>query len=257
MCELLGVSSNKQLNITDYLKTFYSHSTKHPNGWGIVLLDEMDNTIKKEAIKAEESLFLNDKLSKKILSSRCIAHIRRATIGHVDINNTHPFEKTDMSGRKWILAHNGTIFDGAQLKGYTYKQVGTSDSERLLLYIVDEINKQRLRESFSLAGVQRIKVVENVINQLAENNKLNLLIYDEEYLYVHKNEEKSLYQKKVEGGVVFSTVPLDEDKWDDVAENRLLVYKDGNLIYEGIEHNFTYVEDEEQMRLLFLAYSEL
>lgn len=45
-----------------------------------------------------------------IKTSKCIAHIRRATIGDVDIKNTHPFSKNDNSGRRWVLAHNGTMY---------------------------------------------------------------------------------------------------------------------------------------------------
>ena len=38
MCELLGISSEKEELVNEYLKTFYSHSDKHPHGWGLAYL---------------------------------------------------------------------------------------------------------------------------------------------------------------------------------------------------------------------------
>ncbi|HBZ02824.1 MAG TPA: hypothetical protein DEO83_03330, partial [Lachnospiraceae bacterium] len=50
---------------------------------------------------------------------------------------------------------------------------------------------------------------------------------------------------------------LSEDGWEELPQNQLLVYKNGELIYEGEKHEFTYVHDEEKMKLMFLEYSGL
>ena len=93
--------------------------------------------------------------------------------------------------------------------------------------------------------------------KLAPENKLNLLITDGEYLYVHKNEVKTLYRKRSECSYIFATVPLDDDNWEEVPGNRLFVYKDGINIYEGEPHVHTYHHSEEKMKMIFMEYASL
>ena len=44
-------------------------------------------------------------------SRNIIAHVRKATIGEVSLENAHPFIR-ELWGRQWVFAHNG------DLKGY-------------------------------------------------------------------------------------------------------------------------------------------
>ena len=41
MCELFAVTAKRKITVNDTLKTFYSHSEEHKNGWGIYLKDEV------------------------------------------------------------------------------------------------------------------------------------------------------------------------------------------------------------------------
>lgn len=257
MCELLGVTTKRKIRINGMLETFFSHSVDHRNGWGLALLDEDRFSIDKEPIKAIDSSYLKRILSGSIETSKCIAHIRQATIGEVNINNTHPFSRNDASGRRWVLAHNGTIFDSEVLAPYQYKQAGTTDSERILLYIVDSINKRYQNGSHALSEEERIDTVEDVIKAIVPDNKVNLMINDGELLYVHKNEPGTLYEKNVDEGMIFCTVPLESSGWHEFAQNQLRVYDNGDLVYTGEKHNSTYIHDEEKMKLLYFAYSGL
>ncbi len=257
MCELLGVTANTKIKMNELFKIFFSHSEEHRNGWGLVLLDDDVFSIDKEPKKAIDSLYLKSKLKDNIETARCIAHIRKATIGEVNVNNTHPFLKNDDSGRRWVLAHNGTIFESEALSPYQYIQEGTTDSERILLYIVDEINKLYQKKHDLLNEKERIGIVEEAIKTIVPGNKLNLLIFDGDLLYVHKNEAGTLYKKELKEGMIFSTQPLDENGWLELPQNQLLVYKSGNLVHIGQKHNSSYIHSEERMKLLYLAYSEL
>ena len=40
MCELYAVTAKRKITVNDTLKTFYSHSEEHKNGWGIYLKDD-------------------------------------------------------------------------------------------------------------------------------------------------------------------------------------------------------------------------
>lgn len=257
MCELFAVSLNKKIKLNDYLVSFFERSDEHPNGWGLAVFDDNNVSIEREPVKARNSLYLKNRLSSKIVASNLMAHIRKATIGDVEYENTHPFVAKDESGRKWVLMHNGTIFDSPVISAYQYRQVGSTDSERVLLYLVDQINKQIIDDMNFFDVNERFKTVESVIMKIVPENKLNLVINDGEYLYIHKNENETLFMKDTKDGVIFATHPLDKDEWHEVDDNRLLVYKSGECVYRGQRHSNTYVEDDEKIKLLYLGFSGL
>lgn len=256
MCELLGISTNKKIKVNELFKTFISHSIEHKNGWGMAVFDDLERIVK-EPQPAINSESLYEILKSDFSTSKCIAHIRKATIGDVTEINTHPFKAVDESGRHWILAHNGTIFESEVLSPYQYTQQGSTDSERILLYIVDEMNKKYRKKGEPLTDSERIGLVDKAVRAVVPGNKLNLLIFDGDQFYVHKNEMETLFTKKVDEGIIFATKPLDDGVWEELPENRLHVYKDGAHIYTGVRHNHSYVHNEEDMKLLYLAYAGL
>ena len=71
---------------------------------------------------------------------------------------------------------------------------------------------------------------------------------------MHKNEPGTMFRHSEPGMAVFSTNPLDDSDWEEVPQNRLLVYRDGELIYEAEPHNNTYIHDEGKMRLQYLDH---
>ena len=95
MCELFGVTSDRKVCINDCLKIFFSHSIEHHNGWGLALLDNMGVAIEKEPVRAVDSRYLRNRLTGRVETSVCMAHIRKATIGDVSFKNTHPFRQRD------------------------------------------------------------------------------------------------------------------------------------------------------------------
>lgn len=257
MCELLGVTAKRKILMNELLVTFFSHSVDHRNGWGLAVLDTDPITIEREPVMALTSLYLKDRLLGTIETSKCIGHIRHATIGGDNIRNTHPFARYDISGRQWVLAHNGTIFDSEALAPYRFVQEGSTDSERILLYIIDRMGETYRRKGDVLGADERIRIIEDMVQTIVPGNKVNLLIYDGELFYVHKNERGTLHQKELEEGMLFATQPLTEDGWEEFPQNQLMVYKDGDLVYAGKKHDHTYVHNEERMKLLYLAYAGL
>ncbi|MBR6402002.1 MAG: class II glutamine amidotransferase [Eubacterium sp.] len=257
MCELFGISANRKVKLNKLLKHFFEHSSEHPNGWGMAFLDDYNISIEKEPVRARDSLYLKNRLTGRLESGRMMAHIRRATVGDICFDNTHPFTARDESGRTWVLVHNGTIFNAPVLSPYQYKQHGDTDSERILLYIIDHVNRVFLRELNSFDVNERVRLLEQIIRTLAQGNKLNILLYDGDYFYVHKNEAGTLFKSERPGSVMFSTHPLSDEGWEELPQNQLLVYKDGELIHTGTQHEFTYVQNEEDMKMLYLGYAGL
>ena len=257
MCELFAVSAGEKVRVTELLKEFFSHSREHSNGWGIAVFEHGVQNVEREPVRASASSYLKSRLAAGFEVTAMMAHIRKATMGHVEYRNTHPVVKRDESGRTWTLIHNGTVFEPGVLNPYVHRQEGTTDSERILLYLVDRIN-ENLEDALGSFDVnERFRVAEDVVRILAPGNKLNLVFSDGEYLYVHKNAPGTLYILEDGKGVFFSTRPLGKGDWNEVPQNQLLIYKDGQRIHVGAMHTGTYVENEEQIRMLYLEYAGL
>ena len=257
MCELFAFCGKRKILLNDYLREFFSHGKTHPNGWGVASFHDRVPSVEKEPEAACESVYLKNKLRAKIEESLFLAHIRRATIGRIAYENCHPFVKRDSSGRFWTLMHNGTIFKAPILDRYVRLQDGTSDSERALMRLVDAIDDRARELGRALDDDERFDVLERAIAELADGNKLNMIIYDGERLYVHSNYADSLFVGEREDGVLFATVPLDREEWRPVPATTLCAYRDGELKKKGTSHGKIYVDNPDDMKFLFMDFAGL
>lgn len=121
-------------------------------------------------------------------------------VGAIAYENCHPFSLQDATGRAWTLIHNGTLFHAPQLNSYSAWQRGETDSERALIRLVVKINEATQARGDALTPDERFQVVETFVATLSFGNKLNLLIYDGEFLYAHMNYADSLHYKEIDGG---------------------------------------------------------
>jgi glutamine amidotransferase len=255
MCELFAVSSAEKVRINNELEEFFSHSDKHMNGWGMAFFYGDAVSLEKEPRQALKSDYLRERLRTDIVVRDMFAHIRLATMGEVNYVNTHPFIKTDDSGRKWTLIHNGTMFRFPELDKYVRCQHGTSDSERVLLYIVDMMNAEIAKAGRPLDEKERFAFIDSIIGKMAKGNKLNMILYDGSLMYVHSNAAGSLYTRQTKDTAYFSTQPLRCGRWEPMTLNVPAAYKDGHRVFTGTDHGFEYVENEEDMEMIFAAYS--
>ena len=160
MCELLGLSSRKRRRRNDLLREFYSHAQAHPHGWGLARFpDGGAPSVEKEPVCATHSAFLAGLLAAPVEERSLIAHIRLATIGHIEYENCHPFTAADNIGRTWTLAHNGTIFSDTALNDYMGIQYGDTDSERVLLHLIGRINVAQNHRRHALDEAERFSVL--------------------------------------------------------------------------------------------------
>lgn len=257
MCELFGISSAVKVPVNGLLREFFSHSDQHPNGWGLATFYNGCASIEKEPIQASKSLYLKERLIHRLEVSTLLAHIRFATIGSMEYDNSHPFLKRDNHDRCWVLIHNGTIFDYPELSPYQYRQEGGTDSERILLYLVDQINERQTRLGRALDAAQRFELLDSLIARMARGNKLNLMIYDNELMYVHTNYANSLYVRQSGETAVFCTVPLKEGRWEPVPFTTLCAYRDGQCVLQGQPHGQEYIENDADLKYLFVPFANL
>lgn len=257
MCELFGANSTKKILLNDLLREFFSHGVDHPHGWGMAFFYGNAVSLEKQPEASHKSDYLRQRLWAKIEADNMIAHIRLATRGITEYENTHPFVLRDNSGRTWTLAHNGTIFECDLLNTFVHTQRGKTDSERILCYIISRVNAAQDKLKRALSQEERFRLVDEIMCEITPENKVNLLIYDGELLYVHTNYQNSLFQCRKGLTVIVSTRPLDRDVWENVPMNTLTAYQNGNLLYTGTNHGNEFIDSEEKMRLLFLDYAHL
>ncbi|MGM9813192.1 MAG: class II glutamine amidotransferase [Muribaculaceae bacterium] len=258
MCELLGLSSRNKITVNNYLREFFSHSDRHCHGWGLALFYGDAVSLEKEATCANRSLYLRQRIAHPILIDNMVAHIRLASVGRMVYENCHPFVKHDSSERSWTLAHNGTIFSSAQLDAFKTVQEGQTDSERILYYFIDEINKQQHKLGWQLTPEERFRLFDRLITELSVGNKLNLLMWDGEYMYVHSNYRDSLHVLRKDVDTVwFSTQPIGDGDWQPVPFLQLLVYRCGRLVYQGCGGSQEYFDPEENYEYKNFDYANL
>ncbi len=250
MCELFALSGKYPIDAREYLRTFFSHSVRHPHGWGLMRENERKTEIIKEPVCAFGSRIINDIVQKTEPQTNMLAHIRLATVGAIKYENCHPYTGFDASGRRWTMIHNGTIYSGVQLSKYLSEQAGDTDSERIFLYLVDEMNKAISLNNAPLSVTQRCGIVDKLAAALSPRNKLNFMIYDGEVLYVHKNMNNTLSYKKLDGGTVFSTEPLDSGGWEPFPMTQMNAFKDGERIFEGTVHGNEFIPTLEYITAL-------
>ena len=231
MCELFGVSSPEKIDIKDLLLEFFSHSIRHPDGWGMAFFEDNDVALEKQPLDSRKSQYLKSRMKAISKADNMIAHIRLATKGSVEYENTHPFVKKDRFGRSWTLAHN----------------------ERILLYIIKTINEEITNPD----AEARFRILDRILCEITPGNKVNLLVYDGELLYVHTNYRSSLHQRKEGGGMLFSTRPLGRKEWEPLPMNTLLAFRKGKQKFTGTDHGNEFIDNASKTRHLYLDYAAL
>lgn len=233
MCMLFGFNARRKYELTKSLKKFFWHCNQHPDGWGLCIFS--NNNCYPELLKgagpAINSSVLGSLFREGVRANLVIGHIRKMTAGERGLSNTHPFTAR-IRNDEWVLAHNGSV-NNFRLWGNRYTPHGQTDSEKVLCYIVEQLS------SLNRDTTQKEKIlcIERTVEEIAVYGKLNLLISDGELLIYHTNYSGTLYQAILEDGIVLCTEPILKGLvWEKVPENRIVVYKNGELIYTGTKH---------------------
>lgn len=251
MCEIFCFNSNTPKQVNECLECFYNRCEEHPHGWGLANVQSNEFVIDKEPIKASCSSHLKNILSNPVIGKNVFAHIRLATVGEIISPNCHPFHALDDNNRSWMLIHNGTIFDYPELDKYREYEKGSTDSERILLFIVDKINEFERNKGAPSTIRERFRLLTYLVEDLAKNNKLNLIIYDGDLTYIHSNLDDSLHYLINDEGILIATTPVsDDDGWKKAEINKLFGLVDGKIVFESKEHQNEFIQTEEHLKYI-------
>jgi len=122
-----------------------SHGKSHPDGWGLATHDGEVPSVVRQAEAAGESEAFRW-ASAQVHSRNVLAHVRRATIGDLRTENTHPF-----AHGRWVFAHNGTlaafpVLRERMLAKTTEDQrsaiLGHTDSEHIFHFLLARVETQ-------------------------------------------------------------------------------------------------------------------
>ena len=145
MCRLFLFTSRVSLKVQRSLvkaeNALQTQSREHPHGWGIAYY--LTGESEPHRTRSIESAHTDDRferVSEFLTSNAVVAHVRKATVGDLSLENTHPFQYGD-----WIFCHNGTLFGFEELEAVIQQRVhprflplieGCTDSETLFYLVL-------------------------------------------------------------------------------------------------------------------------
>jgi glutamine amidotransferase len=181
MCQLLGMNANTPTDVMFSFTGLATRADEHKDGFGIAFFEDrgLRHFIDRDgAIGSPVAQMIK---RYPIKSEVVIAHIRKATVGSVALQNCHPFVR-ELWGRYWVFAHNGDLKDYHPRLHGQFRPVGDTDSERAFCWLMQELAKAH-------AGVPTIDELSCTLRELlpqpARHGTFNVLLSNGQALWAH------------------------------------------------------------------------
>jgi glutamine amidotransferase len=158
------------------------HTDTHHDGWGIAFFEGagVRHFVDHQAAIASPIAELIKQYP--IKSTNVIAHIRKATQGHVALENCHPFVR-ELWGKYWVFAHNGDLKEFAPTLDGAFRPVGTTDSELAFCYLMQELRRRFGNHAPDLPALRG--ALAELTAEIAAFGTFNMTLSDGAALYVH------------------------------------------------------------------------
>ncbi|WP_347454434.1 class II glutamine amidotransferase [Acinetobacter thermotolerans] len=269
MCQLLGMNCATPTDITFSFRGFSQRAgitSDHSDGFGIAFFEDKACRLFVDNQSAVESPIAELIRNYPIKSRNVIAHIRKATQGKINLENSHPFSR-ELWGRQWIFAHNGDLHGFfPELSGH-FTPVGNTDSERAFCYLLDQLVKRFGYDEPKLDQVFDLLV--EISPGIAEHGTFNFCLSNGQALFTYATTKlhwlvreypfKPAQLIDIDVEVDFSQVTTPEDRvavittepltqnevWTPFQPGEMILFRDGN----NIRSQLTRVERLERERL--------
>ncbi|MGH1401369.1 MAG: class II glutamine amidotransferase [Acinetobacter tandoii] len=262
MCQLLGMNCATPTDITFSFRGFSQRAgitSDHCDGFGIAFFEDKACRLFVDNQSAVESPIAELIRNYPIKSRNVIAHIRKATQGKINLENSHPFMR-ELWGRQWIFAHNGDLLDfDPPLTGH-FTPIGNTDSERAFCFLLDQLVAKFGYVEPSLAQV--FELLLEIAPKIAEHGTFNFCLSNGQALFsyaitklhwlVREYPFKPAQLIDLDVEVDFSQVTTPEDRvavitTEPLTQNEIWqAFQPGEMILfqygQPIQHAYTQVE---------------
>lgn len=213
---------------------------EHTDGWGITFFEGKGIRQFLDPNPSAHSPIADFVRTYPIKSKNVIAHIRKATQGEVNLENTHPYIR-ELWGRYWSFAHNGDLKSFEPDLNGTFLPVGNTDSEKAFCFLLQE-----LRQTFGDTYPERnelLKKVHELTHELASRGVFNYLLSNGEFMVAHCSTKlawitrrapfTTAHLKDQDVNVDFSSVTTAHDRVSVVATNPLTQNEEWTIVEPG------------------------
>jgi predicted glutamine amidotransferase len=235
MCRLFGAAASAPVDVSFELlrsdNSVLRQSEQHDSGWGSAYYTDGEPDIRRFPLAAHA-----DESFDEVTGGRAqliMVHVRRATIGGLRLENTHPFSRGP-----YTYCHNGTILKAAQLEPLADRPpAGDTDSERFFNMLMTGFDRD------DVVGSLR-RAVEAVCERCGFS-ALNFLFCDGRRLYAYRfgiyrlywlvrnldldadtRTHYHLHLERPSGehlALVASEQLTDDEPWEEFAQDELLI----------------------------------
>ncbi|CAB1210023.1 Putative glutamine amidotransferase YafJ [Acinetobacter bouvetii] len=241
-------------------------TSDHCDGFGIAFFEDKACRLFVDNQSAVESPIAELIRNYPIKSRNVIAHIRKATQGKINLENSHPFSR-ELWGRQWIFAHNGDLHDFTPTLSGRFTPVGNTDSERAFCFLLDQFvhkfgyHEPKLDQIFDLLAEISPQIAEHGTFNFCLSNGQALFTYAITKLHwlVREYPFKPAQLIDLDVEVDFSQVTTPEDRvavitTEPLTQNEVwTAFKPGEMILfqqgRPVRHQLTHVERLERERL--------
>src|SRR5215213_3667885 len=216
MCRVFGCVAAEPVSIRhellDAQNPLIRQSEEHDSGWGMAVYERADGAEPRlvrfpEAAHSDDDFLAATELSGRIFN----VHVRRATMGALSLENTHPF-----CLGSYTLGHNGTIVRYPRLLGPDMRRPeGDTDSEHLFNLLTHDFDAgdpvASLRHTLTRAV------------DCSPFSGLNILFSDGERLFAYRLGLFELHWLARPGQLLVASEEVtDEPGWHSVQQDDLL-----------------------------------
>jgi len=185
MCQLLGMNCNIPTDIVFSFTGFVTRGGRtdtHNDGWGIAFFEGAGVRHFVDYQAAIDSPIAELIKRCPIKSKNVVAHIRKATQGHVALENCHPFVR-ELWGQYWVFAHNGDLKEFKPTLNSAFRQVGNTDSELAFCYILQELRRRFGDTKPPLPALTM--ALKELAQVIVQHGTFNMMLSNGEALFAH------------------------------------------------------------------------
>jgi predicted glutamine amidotransferase len=254
MCQLLGMNCNIPTDICFSFTGFQARgglTDEHQDGWGIAFFEGRGVRQFLDSQASVHSPIADLVRNYPIKSKNVISHIRKATQGTVQLENTHPFMR-ELWGYYWIFAHNGNLIDFKPEFDGSFVPVGSTDSEQAFCYLLQELRKKFGNQ---YPGKERMfEALTELSKHIGAFGEFNFLMSNGDVLFAHcstfltyivrqspfrtarlKDQEMTVdfgdLTTSDDRVAVIATAPLTNDEtWNDMKRGSLWWFDEGEVV---------------------------